>query len=431
MSLINMLKKKISIIILAHDGISSLYAGVGTAVNGYFKSVDRLVAELPNYDIKLWGVAPKYSSGNYGYNADQLDKVDKICRKTGGRVLTCLNYSDGWNQYGNMDNWPTASASGATVAYEIIKEDDPDIAIVIGVDTPFAQTHGILQRQYDLPAKYVGIWMPHSTSLIHERGEYDTARLSFEIKAIKMANEDPNLYTGYLNQYMKEHLKFDYGATEDSLIAILNGIVLDEVVKYSQEEIKNVLVEKGIPTNKDIVFSFGRGVPYKGFDTFMEVAKLLDDTPYHFVVQAAPYTMNDPIVKQLESLKHKNISLFLGLDFKFPRQLMQWKRTVLTSVLSRFEPGAFIPAEIRVYGQPIALVSNNDGLPCQVNQGVDGFITDLSIEEVTKTTRNILSLTKEERENISRAGMRLVEEKYDITKNFTSAIKKIVTDYAQ
>lgn len=421
-----MSKKKLTLIILAHDGITSLYAGVGTAVNGYFKSIGRLKNELKDYDLKVWGIAPKYADGNYGFSSKQLEKITEICRTTGGDILTCFNYSDGWNQYGNMKNWPTASASGATVAYEIIKKDSPDAAIVIGVDTPFAQTHGILLQQYDLPAKYFGVWMPHSTSLIHERGNYDTKRLEFELEAIKMGNDNKNLFTGYLNPWMKEHLEFDYGATERSLTPILNGIVIDELVKYSQEEIEKAMKEKGIPTNKPIVFSFGRGVPYKGFDLFMKAAQKLDDLPYHFVVQAAPYTMEDPIVEQLRSLKHKNITLLLGLDFVFPRQLMQWDNTVLTAVLSKFEPGAFIPAEIRVYGKTLAIVSDKDGLPVQVDNGKDGFITGLGEGEIVKNMRMILELPREKREQISMEGKKLILDKYDMTKNFTSAIKKLL-----
>ena len=421
-----MSKKKLTLIILAHDGITSLYAGVGTAVNGYFKSIDRLKSELKDYDLQLWGIAPKYAEGNYAFSAKQLEKITKICRSTGGDVLTCFNYSDGWNQYGNMTNWPTASASGATVAYEVIKNEKPDVAIVIGVDTPFAQTHGIIQQQYGLPAKYIGVWMPHSTSLIHERGDYDTKRLEFELKAIKMANESENLFTGFLNLWMREHLEFNYGATNRSLTPILNGIVIDELVDYTQKEIEKAMNEKGIPTDKPIVFSFGRGVPYKGFDLFMKAAKKLDDLPYHFVAQAAPYTMEDPIVKQLESLKHKNITLLLGLDFVFPRQLMQWDNTVLTAVLSKFEPGAFIPAEIRIYGKTLAIVSDKDGLPVQVEDGQDGFITGLDEDEVAMNIRKILEMPKEKRVQIAKKGRELVLDKYDMTKNFVGAIKNLL-----
>lgn len=420
-----MSKQKLSIIILAHDGISSFYAGVGTAVNGYFGAVGRIKSQLSDFDVKVWGITPKYAETNIGFNPSQLEKITNICRSTGGDVRTCLNYSDGVNQYGDTYNWHTTSASGATVAYEILKQDNPDVAIVVGVDTPFAHTHGLMLHQYDLPAKFVGIWMPHSTSLIHERGAFDTKRIEFELAAIAMGNEHPNLYTGYLNPYMKEHLEFDYGATDDSLIPLLNGIVMDEVKYYSQEVIEQAMRDKGVPTDKPIVFSFGRGVPYKGFDLFMQAAKTMDDLPYHFVVQAAPYTMQDPIIEELRALRHKNITLLIGLDFVFPRQLMQWDRTAMVAVLSKFEPGAFIPAEIRVYGKPIALISDKDGLPCQVRDGVDGFITALDIETVAQNMRTILEMPESKRKQIASAGRDLILGDYDIVKNFSSTIEAL------
>jgi len=420
-------KNKLSLIICAHDGISSLYAGVGTAVNGYFRAVENIQKELSGkYEVKVWGITPKYAESNYGFNTNQLKKVTDICKKTGGEVLTCLNYSDGFNQYGNMDNWLTASASAATIAYDVMKNDRPTDVIVVGVDTPFALTPAILNQQMDLNLNYYGVWMPHSTSLIHERGSYDVERIKFETKAIKIANNIENLFTGYLNSYMRRHLSFDYGASEESLTPILNGIVVDEVKLYSQKEIEEVIRAKGISLDKPIVFSFGRGVPYKGFDIFMKAAKRLEDLPYHFVVQAAPYTTQDPIVKELNLLKSKNITLLFGLDFVFPRQLMQWNKTELVAVLSKYEPGAFIPAEIRVYGKPIALVSNIDGLPCQVNDGVDGFITSLELEEVEKNMRKILMLPEEEKQKIAKKGRKLVLNDYNMVTNFTNAIKRIL-----
>lgn len=422
-------RKKLDLIICAHDGITSLYAGVGTAVNGYFRAIENIVKELQSsYEVKVWGIAPKYTESNYGFNANQLKKETDICRKTGGDVLFCFNYSDGWNQYGNMDNWPTASASAATIAYEILKNDNPTDAIVIGVDTPFAMTPAILNRQMDLPINYYGVWMPHSTSLIHERGCYDTERLKFETRVIKIANETSNLFIGFLNPYMKKHLAFDYGASEESLTPILNGIVVDEVKKFSQGEIEKAAIDRGIPLDKPIVFSYGRGVPYKGFDIFMKVAKRLEDLPYHFVVQAAPYTMEDPIVDELNSLKNKNITLMFGLDFVFPRQFMQWDKTELVAVLSKYEPGAFIPAEIRIYGKPIALVSNVDGLPCQVKDGVDGFITDLELDEVEKNMRKILKLGDKEKNLIKKNGRDLVVNEYNMVTNFTKAVKRILNN---
>jgi len=96
------------------------------------------------------------------------------------------------------------------------------------------------------------------------------------------------------------------------------------------------------------------------------------------------------------------------------------------AVLSKFEPGAFIPAEIRVYGKPMALVSDKDGLPCQVTDGVDGFITGLKPEAVTHKIREILSLPVAKQHEIARTGRRLILSDYDIVKNFCSAIERLI-----
>lgn len=422
-----MRKKRLGIIICAHDGISSIYAGVGTAIDGYFDSIDRVQRELSaEYEVRVWAITPRFGPSNIGFSRTQLQKIRRICQETGGEVLECFNASDGVDQYGDVRNWSVTSPTAALLAYQVLKRYQPDDAIVIAACTPFAMTPAILKRHVDFDTNIRAVWIPHSTSLIEERGQYNTDRISFELAAVKNINAMPGLFAGYLNPYMRTHLERDYGVPEEKLTPILNGISDKTVPVYPQDEIHRALLRRSIPTDKPIVFTFGRGVPLKGFDIFMQAAAALDDLDCHFVLQVAAWSMDYPIVADLKKLQHPNITLLLGLDFVLPRQLMQWDKTELVAVLSRFEAGPLVPMEVRSYGKALTLVSDIDGLRHQVHDAKDGFVTGLQVDEVAQTMRDILHLPRARKAEIAAAGARLIREEYDMSKNFTDAVAQLL-----
>ncbi|MGH3816694.1 MAG: glycosyltransferase [Pseudonocardiaceae bacterium] len=420
-------KRKLGIIICAHDGISSLYAGVGTEIDNYFNSIDWVRGELgTKYEIRVWAITPRFAPSNCGFSPAQLEKVRRICRSTGGDVLECFNVSDGFNQYGGLSNWSITSPTAALLAYQVLKDYQCDDAVVIAACTPFAMLPTILERHVDFDVNLRAVWMPYNTSLIEERGAYNTERISFELAAVAGINAAPGLFVGYMNSYMREHLGRDYGVRDYKLTPILNGISKNAVPTYTQDEIRYALERKSIPMDKRLVFTFGRGVPIKGFDIFMRAAAELADLDCHFVLQVAAWSMELPIVAELKKLQRPNMTLLFGLDLVLPKQLMQWDDTEIVAVLSRHEAAGLIPMEVRAYGNALILVSNVGGLVRQVRDGVDGFVTELHVDDVARTMGEILSLPRARKSEIATAGVKLIQEEYDMAKNFTAALTQLL-----
>lgn len=416
-------KRKLGIVVCAHDGISSVYAGVGTAIDGYFNGVDQLRRELEaKYEIRVWAITPWSAPSNCGYSPAQLEKVRRICRSTGGDLLECFNLSDGFNQYGGIDNWSITSPTAALLAYQVLKDFAADDAIVIAACTPFAMTPAILKRHVDFDVDLRAVWIPYNTSLIEERGRYNTKRIEFELGAIASINATPGLFVGYMNPYMKEHLGRDYGVQDDKLVPMILGISDHAIPTYPQDEIRQALERREIPTDKRLVFMFGRGVHIKGFDIFMRAAAELADLDCHFVLQVAAWSMDYPIVAELKALQRPNITLLFGLDLVFPRQVMQWENAEIVAVLSRHEAAGFIPMEVRSFGRALILVSNVGGLLGQVRHGVDGFVTELPVDDVARTMREMLSLPEKRRSEIAAAGVELIREEYSMSKNFLTTV---------
>ena len=422
-----MAKRKLGIVICAHDGISSVYAGVGTAIDGYFSNIGELQQELgEEYEIRLWAITPWTAPSNCGYSSAQYEKVRGICRSTGGDVLECFNISDGFNQYGGFDNWNTTSPTAALLIHQVLKDYAPDDAIVIAACTPFALTPAILERHLDFEVNLRAVWIPYNSSLIEERGRYNTKRIEFELAAVRSINATPGLYAGYMNPFMQEHLGRDYGVQDDKFVPMSLGISEDQVPVHPQDEIRRAMEERSIPTDKPIVFSFGRGVHIKGFDIFMRAAAELADLDCHFVLQVAAWSLDLPIVAELKKLKLPNMTLMFGLDLVFPMQLMQWDNTELVAVLSRHEAAGIIPMEVRSYGKAMILVSKVGGLIRQVHHGVDGFITELPVEDVARTMREMITLPATRKSEIAAAGVKLIRDEYSTTKNFIATIRELL-----
>jgi glycosyltransferase involved in cell wall biosynthesis len=404
-----------------------MYAGVGTAIDGYFGGIDRLRRELDaKYEIRVWAITPWSAPSNCGYSPAQLEKIRRFCRSTGGDVLECFNLSDGFNQYGGIDNWSITSPTAALLAYQVLKDFAPDDAVVVASCTPFAMTPAILKRHVDFDVDLRAMWIPHNTSLIEERGAFNTKRIDFELAAVESINATPGLYVGYMNPYMREHLRHDYGVRDDKLAPLLLGITEKAVPTFSQDEIRHAMEQRSIPVDKRLVFMFGRGVHIKGFDIFMRAAAELADLDCHFVLQVAAWSLDYPIVAELKKLQQPNITLLFGLDLVFPKQLMQWDNTDVVAVLSRHEAAGLIPMEVRYYGNALILVSNVGGLPHQVRHGVDGFVTELPVDDVARTMREMLSLPETRKSEIAAAGVELIQDDYSMSKNFMSTITQLL-----
>lgn len=422
--------KRVGLFICSHDGISCRYAGVGTAASGYLRGVEKFIQDNSDVNLTCFAITGKYRTDSYTYNSELLNRNKKICEESGGSVKFVLNYSDGSYQYGDINSWYVASSSAAQFISDNIQNNTYDQVIILALDTPFAWTPQIVKKQnMDFPGKILGAWVPHSTSLIHERGGYNFDRLKWEMKVIESVNSVDGLYVTFLNEYMHQHLKLDYGVNKSKLIPLLNGIVHEEVPYYQDEEIEKTLLEYNIPTDKPLIISFGRGAKYKGFDIFLNSVKHLVDLPIHFVLQCSFFDPNDELLLELKEIAKSipNLTLIPIFSYELPRRLLQWKKTEICAVLSENEPGAFIPAEIRVYGQAMALVSDRDGLPCQINDGIDGYITKLSDTQIiAKKMKHILEQSDYKKKEIRKSGKELVKNEYDIVKNFCDTLRKLI-----
>ncbi len=430
----------LAIVYFSHDGITSLYCGVGTSGRDICYSMLEISQLLEKRNIKLtfYPGTIRYSRSFHGYSSGVRKEVEEITKCFDTNIIEVENGSDGTLSYGNVDYWQTASQNAAKEIDQIARRHS--LVIALSSDTPFA---GVARFSKADNVKH--IWIPRSTAKIHasfklrkEDGSMDDfmgKRINWEMQAIRTANKTPKAYVGYIGNFVKEHLIKEYGTQNKALIETRIGLYLPRLEKYRtpQHVIESYLIKNEIPINKKLLVSFARAEYYKGLDLVLKLGGYLkEQTDIQTVILAVPYSMDDPYISELRDIRKQynpEAILRFGHDFITPHYLMQWKNTAIVSVLSRQEPTGLVPNEFRFYKNSAAqlLVSNKDGLPERVNSGIDGFVCDIDkFSDVVQKATTILNLSEEEKRKICSAGYETIQKRYYLPVNIYEAIYAII-----
>lgn len=438
----NFKKPKITINLLAHDGITSQYTGVGRVV---FDSL-RILCEdkkMSRLIRSVNAITGKYNDNCLGFSEIIKNRSIKLLNKKNGRLWEALNESRGEISYGDISNWRGVSISSAALLYSLSQQHPNDLNINLCLDTPFAQTASFFQQySEDEKKKHIFVWIPHSTVKIHKidsaiQGykEYYNQRFEWERAAVNLANKTERVYVGYVGKFMREHLIGEYSCDPERLLDFTNGLdVNDERFskKTGEQEIEKILDQYEIPKDKDLMLSFGRLEPYKGFDLAVRIGGQLDPKTIVTVLFAQPYSQQDPIIGEYRQLmeKYNPKGVFISdYDFDLPHVLLKWHRTKILLVPSLAEPFGLIPEEARLYKNPYLRIvaMNRDGFSEQISDGKDGFLVDLTkVEESSEKIKKILSLSDEETTELTSAGFARAVANYDLANNLYQSISKII-----
>lgn len=435
--------KKIAIVYMAHDGFTSLYTGVGSVARDFLLSFPHVHKNLKsvfkNYSFDLYATTIKYDKNCFGFS-EKLKKetLDFIKKNKNIHLIELLNGSNADESYATIKYWKFASISGATFIYTLLLKYNQ--VIVIAVDTPFAQVANYFFKQYRFKNVKI-IWLPQSTVLIHRKKEselnvFEKERYQWEKETVTLAAKNRQVFIGCVGSFMKRHLMRDYSAKPSRMINLNNGLDLKRLEnnKVSQKTAENLLKDLNVPTDRPILFSFGRSEEYKGLDLVVANSlELIDKYKYYVLIFCSPYPDKDGTttlkkLKFLEAKRKKDIKVYVTHDFSLPHYIMQWRRTNILAILSRAEPSGLIPIESRYYNNPslTLLVSNVGGLLDQVENNKDGFITKLDPNSIKKSLNNINMLSRQNKRKISTNGYDKIIKTYDQTSINTRFINNLL-----
>ncbi len=399
-----------------------------------FEEVRRVFKDI-KVDLSLHLITQALTDDALGYDENILKSSIKITRKSGGDVHFILNGSNGIEQFGNVDNWNVVSCNAGSKALEISQKYDE--AIVIAVDTPFMYTpyYIDIQKKAYLNSNITSVLTLHSDVLSHHPEDPDIKRLAWESSAIKYACLKDSIKIAKTSKFLADHLSKHYMISSDKLLNLQSGInpKSPRYKSWKRRDILKKLDSYKIPLDKDLIFSVGRAVSYKGFDILIKAYAELKTKNSHLVFIASPYKTAPSNVEELKVLIEElgiECTPIFNLDLDLPQAICQWENTKIVAQLSRHEPFGLVPEEVRLWSGdkgPVILTSYCEGYIEQISDGVDGFTVDISeVNSVSKKIDDILSTESSKLKKIKQAGLKRALRDYDYKGSMINLIADVL-----
>ena len=383
---------------LTFNGIVNNTNGIGTQAKLLLDGFDFFSDKFKKQygDISLNIITPDYPKNYPGYSEEHRTFSTEKVKKAGGNILFCKD-SEKIQDFWTIDYWKKLEKE----ACEIIKRemDKYEEVLIICVDMPFLQMPILFKKMYGLN-NIKWLLSLYSSSYIHDKDLMSNDRLAWEYVGISATRLNRNVYLAEVCDFMRDHLIEYYGAPKDRFVPYESSVFLQsrDFEKLAENEIDNTLIKYKIPTDKDIVFCFGRGVWIKGFDILLESLRFTNKDFHLVLISVPPQSEISEHKKYLEMLKKFNYSYTIISEFsrELPKALCQWRNTKVVVCPSRGEPFSNIPFETALWAKdngPIVLASNIDGFVEQIRNGFNGYLFEVeNSSDLAKNIDAILSL---------------------------------------
>ncbi len=427
----------LAVIHLTFEGIQTFGGGVATVTRGHLAAMPKLKEELAKEGISL---TPYFAEIAYAKSHERRDPkfqqyAEEQIAKMGGRFEYLVNFSQGylpsapWGvaDIGDIENWKACSASGAAVALNMARRHQ--VAVAYCHDSLFALAPMYATLQEDAcGVDLTGIYVIHATALTHELPLPNPQRLMVESAGIHWAKVTPKVKLGYISKFMSHHIIEDYGAKQENLVPTGNGI--NPTDPFFRLRDRNHIIDKlrqyNIPTDRPLVFSWGRSVAYKKYDIVLKAAAKLKGKVFPVIMVSPEYPELVELTKQLGL----DARLIFAFDPELVACMLQWENTVAAASLAYREPFGLTPTEIRMQGRSrgaLVVVSNTGGLVEQVRDGVDGFVTKQDdSDDVARVFQHILNMSAAQKDAIRKAGLQTVLDHYTWSSQILTTLSAVL-----
>lgn len=343
---------------------------------------------IASYDLEVGGVERSLISMLDNFDYDN-NKVDLMLYSHTGEFMDLIPKKT--NLLDESKQYKTFRMS----IFEVFKKSEILIGISRLIARFKAKGNGISQMQYiwkyALPflpknnKKYdvaISFLWPHyyvaekvdaNTKIAWIHTDYSILDTDVELD-LKMWNQFD--YIAAVSEDCKKSFLLKYPQLRDKVIVIENITSPDFVKKLSEEKIDD------FPRNEDDfnIVSVGRYCEAKGFDNAIKALRILHDRGYKNIKwYIVGYGSDEAMLKEL--IKENNLEDSFILLGKKINPYPYMKKCDLYAQPSRYEGKAVTVTEAQILGKPIML-TNYATANSQVRNGIDGYITELSIDGV-------------------------------------------------
>ncbi|MGN7178357.1 glycosyltransferase family 4 protein [Cytobacillus sp. SAFR-174] len=170
------------------------------------------------------------------------------------------------------------------------------------------------------------------------------------------------------SEYMKEEVLQQFSIAREKIAVIANGISKETLLDDPDSLLERLPVKKG----GRLIFSIGRMVREKGFETLIEAAPIIKEKYQDaYIIVAGKGPMLEAHRKKARELKVDDVILFPGFINDMQR-LALFQKCEIAVFPSYYEPFGIVALEAMITGKP-AIVSNTGGLKGIVKHEYSGL----------------------------------------------------------
>lgn len=360
--LLYMSKKKNAFVVLAIDGISTIYSGVGTIVYSFFEAYDEIKSAFGEDGFDLFAFTPYFNLNDSRYSSRVLNDVTEICRHNGGDVIylptMCHGeaHTNSWrgNDHVSIKNqWESASISAASSLNLLARIGGYDSIFVLCHDTLFANV-----SKFVLNTNIHLCWVPHSLSSIFD-DHIQSDKLQYEKESISTLLKNGHKIA-YLSQLTKNALTNVFFCKEEQLVSLYSGIYLRSGKFSIPTDRTSVLNKYNIPLDRPLVFSWARCAYAKGIDTILKAFisckrnNLLNNV--HLVLlcpdSTAISSYTEEVNELIGQLAPEDYTFITRFDEQLPLVVLKHAMTKCVILASRFETFGLSSLEALAFRHP-------------------------------------------------------------------------------
>lgn len=421
-----------AIFYLTYNGIYNLTNGIGTQTQLLLGGLERLHHDLDTQygPIDVHVICPAPDELTWGYDREFLHTQRQRIAALGGQLHFIPYKSQPEQELWDIGSWQTLCREVVPVLLPKILAYDR--SLIICIDQPWLQIpHTLIRHQSSALQHTQTLLVLYNTAFIRNWVTPDTAEVAWEQEGLAASQHGNNVYIADICPSFTTHLRSHFALPAAQFAPYTSSILVDDSAFTQQPEadIKAILQKYAVPLQEDIVLSFGRAAPIKGFEALIPALAAIRDRA-HFVLISVPYLDDDTHQRVYDRLltqygiRATHIKHFTR---ELPQALCQWPRTKMVVIPSRQETFSNISLEVALWARengPVIVASTAGGFVDQIDPGQTGFFIDIaSSHTMSQTLQHVLQLPQQTHATIRRNAYQRVARQYDFTQNFATTLR--------
>ena len=241
-----------------------------------------------------------------------------------------------------------------------------------------------------------------------------------------LARHDRRVAIGWESHWMRRQYQLVYGIGDDKVLYARAGVATDDPKFAAIPPDADLLRVLGVPTDRDLVVSWGRGVVEKGFELLIDAARVAGDRLVPVILNPRP----NPTLEEHVRRTGSPAVLLHGQDDRVLSALCQWPRTVAAAFLSAREAASITPVEAALMngGRGLVVVAVPTGVyPELIDDGHTGFLAERrEVASVAAALATVADLDLRDRIAVSAAARDRARKEHDFRTNWQRSFEEML-----